>query len=124
MQAKIGEEGEWMHVRLLSGETGWANAKFIACCRSAAVAPVAHQPGPPPAAASFHYVDGLDPKGDNWLALRSAPSFSAPWSATHMTPGTLLTVLNRTGEWLQVRLRSGETGWANSKFVVCCRSGP
>ena len=122
--AKIGEDGEWMHVRLLSGETGWANAKFIACCRSAGAAAAAHQPGPPPAAASFHYVDGLDPKGDNWLALRSAPSFSAPWSATHMTPGTLLTVLNRTGEWLQVRLRSGETGWANSKFVVCCRSGP
>ena len=122
--AKIGEDGEWMHVRLLSGETGWANAKFIACCRGAGTVPVAHQPGPPPSAGNFHYVDGLDPKGFNWLALRTAPSSTAPWSPTHLAPGTLLTVMDISGDWLHVRLRSGETGWTSTKFVFCCRSGP
>lgn len=75
------------------------------------------------AAPSFYYVTGLDPNGNNWLALRTAPSFQAPWSTTHMGPDTLLTVIDRSGEWLQVRLQNGETGWANSKYVACCKTG-
>jgi hypothetical protein len=75
----------------------------------------------PPSRPSYHYVTGLDPTGWNWLALRSRPSYQAPWSTTKMGPGTLLTVLGRQGEWLHVRLQNGETGWANSRYVSCCR---
>ena len=38
-----------------------------------------------------------------------------------MTPGTLLTVLAQEGEWLKVRLLSGEEGWASARYIQCCR---
>lgn len=121
-------DGEWSHVKLLSGETGWANSKYIACCQSGPAAPPSAEAAPPRATASaaeagrFHYVTGLDPNGYNWLALRSAPDFLAPWSATRMGPGTLLTILDQNGGWYRVRLQTGEVGWANSKFIACCRA--
>lgn len=74
-------------------------------------------------AQTYHYVDGLDPNGYNWLALRMGPGFDAPWSPTKMGPGTLLSVLDRSREWLLVRVQSsGETGWANSRYIFCCRT--
>ena len=110
---RLGEQGEWMNVRLLSGETGWANKQFIACCKTlnnARPQPPAETSRPSNAAPAgyYYYVDGLDPKGFNWLALRSAPNSNAPWSKTQMRPGTLLTVLSRSGDYYNVRLRSGE----------------
>ena len=74
-------------------------------------------------AQTFHYVDGLDPNGYNWLALRVGPSYQAPWSPTKMPPGTLLTVLDRYGEWFHVQVQSSrEIGWANARYVACCRT--
>jgi hypothetical protein len=69
----------------------------------------------------FHYLVGLERSGDNWLALRSEPSGQRGIRLMKMGPDTLLTVLGREGEWLNVRLRSGETGWAHSKYIACCR---
>jgi SH3-like domain-containing protein len=124
----IERQGEWAHIRLQSnGETGWAHAKFLACCQRADNSAPAPQPQPPPIAVNtpssgYYYVTGLDPTGFNWLALRNAPNSQAPWSQTHMGPGTLVSVLERQGEWARVRLRSnGEVGWANAKFLACCR---
>jgi hypothetical protein len=31
----FGEEGNWAHIRLQTGETGWVFKKYIACCKSA-----------------------------------------------------------------------------------------
>ncbi|MGP0059453.1 MAG: protein kinase domain-containing protein, partial [Beijerinckiaceae bacterium] len=111
--------GEWLHVRLQNGETGWANERYVACCTTAS------SPPPAPAqkrVASYYYVAGIDENSrDPWLALRNAPSRQAPWSTTHMPNGTLLTMMEQNGEWYHVRLKSGETGWANSKYVACCR---
>lgn len=74
-------------------------------------------------AQTFHYVDGLDPNGYNWLALRMGPSYQAPWSPTKMGPGTLVSVLDQSREWMLVRLQaSGETGWANARYIFCCRT--
>ena len=124
---RLGEQGEWMNVRLLSGETGWANKQFIACCKTlnnARPQPPAETSRPSNAAPAgyYYYVDGLDQKGFNWLALRSAPNSNAPWSKTQMRPGTLLTVLSRSGDYYNVRLRSGETGWASARYVFCCKA--
>lgn len=74
-------------------------------------------------AQTFHYVDGLDPNGYNRLALRVGPSYQAPWSPTKMPSGTLLTVLDRYGEWYQVQVQSSRgIGWANARYVACCRT--
>ncbi|MFI5011042.1 MAG: caspase family protein [Hyphomicrobiales bacterium] len=115
-------DGEWMHVRLQSGETGWANGKYLACCRQPGAAQMLPAPVAAPPSSGLYYVTGLDPNGNNWLALRYSPSFQSSWSQTKLLPGTLLAVTERVGEWYHVRLQSGETGWANSRYIACCRA--
>jgi Caspase domain/YARHG domain/Bacterial SH3 domain len=73
------------------------------------------------AAEQFHYVTGLDPKGDNFLALRSASGGEGVRIAT-MAPDTLLKVLESRGLWRRVQLRDGATGWAHSNWIACCRA--
>lgn len=91
-------------------------------------APVAAQPVSParvqPAASvSYHYVSGVDPKGDNFLALRAGTGADSARIAT-MGPGTLLRVTGSSGDWRQVELLDGTTGWAHGKWIACCRSMP
>jgi hypothetical protein len=74
-----------------------------------------------PQSQNFHYVTGLDPQGDNWLALKSAPNIDAPRLAK-LPPDTLLTVLGQQGSWLRVRLRNGSEGWTAARYVACCRN--
>ncbi len=70
---------------------------------------------------SFHYVTGLDPKGDNFLALRAGTSGDAARIAT-LGPNTLLKVTETSGDWKKVVLSDGVTGWAHGKWIACCRS--
>ena len=112
---RLGRAGDWVHVRLTDGETGWAKGKFLSC--AGASPPMADPDDTPSRTACV--VDGLDPNGDNWLALRSSPNGKAPWSERHMAPGTPLDVYGSSGPWLHVRLSSGETGWAFGQFVRC-----
>jgi Caspase domain/YARHG domain/Bacterial SH3 domain len=77
------------------------------------------RPAPPP--ENFHYVTGLDPKGDNFLALRTGPLPSDSRIAT-MGPDTLLRVRESSGVWRRVELIDGMSGWAHSKWIACCRT--
>ncbi|MEO8650759.1 MAG: caspase family protein [Hyphomicrobiaceae bacterium] len=77
------------------------------------------RPAPPP--ESFHYVTGLDPNGDNFLALRTGPLPGDVRVAT-MGPDTLLRVRESRGVWRRVELIDGMTGWAHSKWIGCCRT--
>ena len=77
------------------------------------------RPSPPP--ENFHYVTGLDPNGDNFLALRTGPLPSDVRIAT-MGPDTLLRVHESRGVWRRVELIDGMTGWAHSKWIACCRT--
>ena len=90
-------------------------------------APAAAPPSParlPPAAtasASYHFVSGLDPKGDNFLALRTGIGADVVRIAT-MGPDTLLKVVESRGEWRKVVLLDGTTGWAHGRWIACCRT--
>ncbi len=72
-------------------------------------------------APQYHYVDGLDPNGDNFLALRSEPAGRGR-RLDRMGPGTLLEVIGRDGRWLRVRLTDGRLGWAHGNWIHCCRT--
>lgn len=72
--------------------------------------------------ASYHYVGGLDPQGDGFLALRAGTTADAP-RLDKMTEGTLLTVLGEQGVWRRVRLIDGREGWAHSNWIRCCTTG-
>lgn len=76
---------------------------------------------PQPTLERYHYVTGLDPKGDNFLALRSGPMPGDVRIAT-MGPDTLLKVHESRGPWRRVELIDGMTGWAHSNWIACCRT--
>lgn len=83
--------------------------------------PVAMAPPSPSATVSFSHPVGLDPGGDNWVALRSLPSANAGTRLAKLGPDTLFSVLGRSGDWVAVRLRDGRTGYVRADFVGCCR---
>jgi uncharacterized caspase-like protein len=70
---------------------------------------------------SYSYVTGLDPKGDNFLALRSAPGPDGVRIAT-MGPDTLVKVIESRGVWRRVALLDGSSGWAHGNWIACCRA--
>lgn len=71
---------------------------------------------------SFSYPVGLDPRGDNWVALRTLPSLNEGARVARLGPDTLFRELDRQGAWVRVRLLSGESGWVHSRYVGCCRT--
>jgi hypothetical protein len=118
----------------------WENSSLIeemAFAATPAVAAAAPAPGParrsetspPPlepfrtsiATRSYAYVTGLDPNGDNFLALRTAPDGTGVRIAT-MGPDTLLQILETRGPWRRVALLDGATGWAHGNWIQCCRT--
>ncbi len=62
------------------------------------------------------YVGGLNPRGENYLSLRTGPG-SRYEELLRMEPDTLLTVLARKGNWLRVQLEDGTIGWAYSRYI-------
>ncbi|GJE00123.1 caspase family protein [Methylobacterium isbiliense] len=95
----------------------------------AAVAAASPPPAGPPASRDarsglFNHPIMLDPRGDNWLALRSRPSAREGERLRKLGPEALFTVEGSQGIWLKVRLRSGETGWVHGDYVGCCRRAP
>jgi gag-polyprotein putative aspartyl protease len=112
----VGEQGDWANVRLRTGETGWAAKAYIGCCKvapSAAAQPVAE--------GRYSYPVNLNPNGDNFLALRTEPGGVR---IMKMGPDTLFTVVGEQGDWANVRLRTGETGWAAKAYIGCCVTAP
>ena len=75
----------------------------------------------PASAETYSYVSGLDPKGDNFLALRSGSEPDAIRIAT-TGPDTLLKVAESRGVWRRIVLLDGATGWAHSNYIACCRT--
>jgi uncharacterized protein YraI len=63
------------------------------------------------------YVSGLNPRGDNFLSLRTGPG-SKYREIRRLGPNTFLSVEARSGSWLKVRLRDGGTGWVFGKYVA------
>jgi hypothetical protein len=98
--------------------------------QSAAVAPEsAAAPQPlasslPSATPAFvSYPINLNPNGDNWVALRSAPN-DAGVRLDKLGPDAQFAVTETQGDWSQVQLPDGRTGWVASHFIGCCRPSP
>lgn len=70
----------------------------------------------------FSYPVGLDPYGDNFLALRSLPSGSEGVRIARLGPDTLFTEIGWRGSWVNIQLPSGQTGWVSAQYVGCCRT--
>lgn len=71
----------------------------------------------PPTTSQNAFVSGLDPTGDNYLSLRTGPS-TRYQEIVRMGLNTPLTILGRSGSWLNVALADGRTGWAYGKYIA------
>ena len=93
---------------------------------SLAVVALALAFGPPAVAQvqpeAFSYPVGLDPYGDNFLALRSLPSGTKGVRIARLGPDTLFAEIGRQGGWVKIRLPCGQTGWVSGRHVGCCRT--
>ncbi|MCB1462200.1 MAG: caspase family protein [Nitratireductor sp.] len=63
------------------------------------------------------YVTGLDPNGDNFLSLRTGPG-SGNREIARMLPNTPLNITGSQGNWYQVTLDNGMSGWAYGKYIA------
>jgi hypothetical protein len=99
---------------------------FGVCEGDQPVAPRTAPALPPPTQSTvqYSYPINLDPNGDNWLALRSEPDGHRGVRLMKIGPETLFTVIGQSGNWVHIRLRSGQIGWAYKSYIGCCRSGP
>ena len=70
---------------------------------------------------AFSYPVGLNPYGDNFLALRSLPSATEGVRLAKLGPDTLFREIGHAGDWVHVRLLSGDKGWVSARYVSCCR---
>jgi hypothetical protein len=87
-----------------------------------APAPVpAPQPAPDP--GFTHVVQGLDPNGDGFLALRAGTTGNAPRLAK-MGEGTRLRFLGQEGAWMHVTTETGLTGWAHTNWIAPLLAAP
>jgi len=81
--------------------------------------------GPALAQSGYHYIVGLDPNGDNFLALRTNPSTRYGRRIARLGPETLLAPTGeRDGNWLAVEVvntrHAGLYGWVHGRYVRCC----
>ncbi len=116
-------ELEKQNLLAITAEEG-RRCRAVPATPAPAPAPAPAPPSKPPAGPSRgvgqHFVTGLDPNGDNFLALKEAPNVSSR-RIREMGPDTRLEVLGQQGNWLHVRLGDGTTGWAFNKYVACCK---
>ncbi|HYG59511.1 MAG TPA: stalk domain-containing protein [Symbiobacteriaceae bacterium] len=69
-----------------------------------------------PAAARLQVIDGP-------LNVRRLPSLQAPILST-VSLGTVLDVIRHSGDWAEVRLTGGRTGWVATRFTAPAESPP
>ena len=66
----------------------------------------------------IYAVCGLDPNGDNFLALRAGPSSNTPM-LRKLGPGTRVEDWGRRGNWMQVDVQAPgrTTGWVYTGYL-------
>ncbi len=72
-----------------------------------------------------HYIVGLEPDEDNWLALRTFPTTLKGDRIAKLDPRTLLRATgSKSGRWLEVEVvtteNAGLRGWVYGRYTKCC----
>jgi hypothetical protein len=122
--AKMGKQGEWIHVRDPNGHQGYVAAWYVEVVPSEAPAPT---PIPPPASEPRKFqVIVLRSVGRLGLAVRAAPSRGAA-KINVEKPGARLTVLEPAssglskigveGQWLAIKATNNKRGYVAAQYL-------
>ena len=98
--------------RTSSGVRGHAIAQWLRAAFTAALLLILAGSWP----AQADYVGGLNPKGDNYLSLRSGPG-TGYREILRMGPNTIVTVIESEGSWRRIELEDGTVGWASGRYI-------
>jgi uncharacterized protein YgiM (DUF1202 family) len=96
----LGNNGLWLNVQRATGQSGWVNGFYVGSA--------------PPASAIVQYKTVIVDTGN--LNLRAGPGLKYP-SLAEIPQGETLTVLARSGLWLNVQRANGMTGWVNKTYT-------
>ncbi len=100
----IKQQGDWLQVRLNNGQIGWIASQYVQI--SQAPPPVA--PASNPETVAVVNVSALN--------VRSGPGTTYERIGV-ISQNTTMTILKEQGEWLQIRLNNGETGWIFKEYA-------
>lgn len=98
----IAAEGNWREVILPDGTQGWLHRRYIA----------------PGYAPTRPYAFMVRPTADGYLNLRRGPGTRFGITRRLHAGQMLLWAGPREGEWAQVQLPEGTTGWASVKYLA------
>lgn len=100
-----GTSGDWVRVKLPSGQEGWVAGWYVRVKTKAAA------PTPAPAVQKTAVVETT-----TGLNVRSGPGTDRA-VVTQAAPGTRLPVTGGSGEWVRVKLATGQEGWVAGWYV-------
>jgi len=115
------KQGDWLQVRLPSGQTGWVAGQHTAAVTTSAPAtpPATNMPTTPPTATpnmpSSSEMTAVVNTGI--LNVRSGPGADFEL-LTSVARNSRLPVLQSQGDWLEVLLPSSQTGWIQGEFAL------
>ncbi|MFD2369824.1 SH3 domain-containing protein [Brevibacillus sp. GCM10020057] len=92
------KQGEWYHVQTQEGKTGWV-AGWLVTVSDAGTSPQTPAPSGP-------YVTTINPDTN----IRSGPGTEHA-VVSHAQPGEKYAIVSKNGDWFQVTLGNGETGY-------------
>jgi len=118
----VGEQDGWYNIQGKAGRSGWVSAKFLSRSRPVQQSCTATVVNLNP------YSNRTRSDGSGYLNIRNNPGTRGTSIISETYLGDRLEVLNRQGNWAQVRCLSGQcqrpyrgsagvTGWASSKFM-------
>lgn len=108
-------QGEWLQVKLPSGQTGWVSAQYTDI-------PAASPPQQPPSGGTPSIPDIIAAGTTavlnvNSFNVRSSPNDESEIMST-IYRNSVLPVISKQGEWLQVELPSGQAGWVTATYTT------
>jgi uncharacterized protein YraI len=114
----LARSGLWLNVQRANGTTGWINKTYT---RPEGVAASAPQPA---ATAQPSSPDGpFAVVNSSFVNLRAGPGFDFDVLA-EMPRGEVLTVLGRSGDWVNVQRSDGQEGWSRESVLKLTGTAP
>lgn len=105
----VRQNGSWLSIRLTSGVTGWVHSDYV---KTTTVSPTTPAPG-----TSKGNVQAKTGTVTGSVVNIRAGAGTQYAKKGSVTKGATLTVLGQQPSWLNIRLKSGVTGWIHAEYV-------